>query len=81
MRADSLHSKTRKDRLAELLITAAEKYRPGTSFTVLDLYAVDRRICEYSKGEVGGMCRRIFIKDPDYVLAHGERTRWMLRSG
>lgn len=78
MRADSLHSRTRKDRLAELLINAAEQYRPGTSFTTLDLYAVDRRICEYTKGEVGGMCRKIFVKDPDWVPCARERTRWML---
>ena len=80
MRADSLHHPKRMDRLADLLVNAAKHYRAGTSFTVLDLYAVDRRICEYSKGEVGGMCRRVFVKDPRYVLAKGERTRWMLKS-
>lgn len=79
-RADSLHHPNRKERLAELLISAAEKYRGGTSFTVLDLYAADGRIREYPKGEVGGMCRKVFVKDPDYVPVRGERARWMLRS-
>ena len=78
MRADSLHSRTRKDRLAELLIGAAEQYRPGSSFTVLDLYMAEPRLHEYSRGEVSGMCRKVFVKAPVQPKYENERRNWML---
>ena len=78
MRADSLHSRTRKDRLAELLIGAAEQYRPGSSFTVLDLYMAEPRLHEYSRGEVSGMCRKVFVKAPVQPKWQHERRMWML---
>lgn len=78
MKPDSLRSRTRKDRLAELPINAAKQYRPGASFTAPDLYAADRRICEYSKGGAGGMCRKVFVKDPNRVPCARERTGRML---
>lgn len=78
MKPDSLHSRTRKDRLAELLIGAAEQYRAGSSFTVLDLYMADGRLREYSRGEISGMCRKVFVKAPDQPKWQHERRRWML---
>ena len=78
MKADSLHSRTKKDRLAELLIGAAEQYRAGSSFTVLDLYRAEPRLHEYSRGEVSGMCRKVFVKAPDQPKWQHERRRWML---
>ena len=78
MRADSLHSRTRKDRLAELLIGAAEQYRPGSAFTVLDLYMAEPRLHEYSRGEVSGMCRKVFVKAPVQPKCENERRNWML---
>ena len=69
-----------KIKITDLLLSAARKYRPGASFTLIDLYMAEPRLHDYSPHALGRYMRLIFDKDENIPRRPHDRTYWLLRT-